>query len=126
MEIFWSWAKETGLSTVKMKNKLLLAQNKCGKTAWNNAASYKSAQILEKLWEWAKEVKLTRKELINKILLAEDEDGHTMWHRAAAEGRGNSQELDMLWGWAKEVGLSKVEMKLLLAKMVNRSGISQN
>jgi len=72
-EIFekvWNWAKEK-LITEEINNKLLLATDCEGRSAWHMAEIWGKSEILEKVWELAKE-KLTTEEINNKLLLATD------------------------------------------------------
>jgi hypothetical protein len=52
-----------------MNNKLLLATDNMGKTAWHVAAENGQLDLLHIIWEWAKE-NLTTDEMNNKLLLA--------------------------------------------------------
>ena len=65
--------------------KLLLAQDKEGKTARHVAVEGGNADILEKLWECAK--KELRKENINKLILTKEFDCLTAWHIAVKFGK---------------------------------------
>jgi len=71
------------LNPDELKNKLLLAKNKDGRTAWHRAAHKGSVAALEILWSWAKEGKLDPYKLKNKLLLAQDKHGEIAWQVAA-------------------------------------------
>jgi endo-1,4-beta-D-glucanase Y len=62
----WVWAKEN-LTREEINNKLLLATDYMGRTAWNVAASKGKVDVLHEIWQWAKE-NLTREEINNKLL----------------------------------------------------------
>jgi hypothetical protein len=55
LETLWNCTKEAKLNRDELKNKLLLAQNEVGETAWHLAAEGNNEVILQKLWVWAKE-----------------------------------------------------------------------
>jgi len=94
-------------------NKLLLAQDEEGRTAWQQAVFSHNIQVLQKLWECAKE-NLTAEEINNKLLLATDYEGRTAWHLAAEWG--NLGILQQVWQWAKEkLTTEEINNKLLLA-----------
>ena len=66
-------------------NKLLLAQNEKGQTAWHVAARWGNIKVLDTLWHWAVN-KLATKVLKDNLLLAKDLSGNTAWNVAAREG----------------------------------------
>jgi len=66
-------------------NKLLLAQNEKGQTAWHVAARWSNIKVLDTLWHWAVN-KLATKVLKDNLLLAKDLSGNTAWNVAAREG----------------------------------------
>jgi len=99
-EIFekvWDWAIEK-LTTEEINNKLLLAIDCKGRTAWHMAAWCGESEILQKVWEWAKE-KLTTEEVNNKLLLATDCEGRTVWHMVAT--CGIPEIFEKVWDCAK-------------------------
>jgi len=50
--------EEEELQQNQIKNKLFVAKDQYGNTAWHAAAQRGSVETLEKLWSWAKELKL--------------------------------------------------------------------
>jgi len=92
----WVWATEEKLNPNKIKNKLLLAKDKDGYTAWHRAADKGSLHALEILRNWAKEAELNPEEL----LLAQNGTGYTAWQIAAH--KSHLEELKKLWVWAKK------------------------
>jgi endo-1,4-beta-D-glucanase Y len=74
LEKLWKCANEN--ITREEINKLLLATDNMGKTAWHAAAENGGLDVLQKIWEWAKE-NLTCEEMNNKLLLATDNTGKT-------------------------------------------------
>jgi ankyrin repeat protein len=105
-------AEEEELQQDQIKNKLFVAKDKCGNTAWHAAAERGSVKVLEALWTWAKKAKLNTHEL----LLAQNKEGNTAWQLAAQTG--HLKLLQKLGAWAKEVEVNPNELKnkLLLAK----------
>jgi ankyrin repeat protein len=77
----------------EVNNRLLLAENEYGQTAWHLAAEIGNIQTLSKLWECAKEL-LTAGELKSTLLLAKDIRGNTACE--VAEKTGKQKELDIL------------------------------
>ncbi|MFT8259208.1 MAG: ankyrin repeat domain-containing protein, partial (plasmid) [Candidatus Symbiodolus clandestinus] len=100
-------AKEVKLN---LKDDLLLAKDKDGRTAWHWAAEDGTPETLEKLWEFSKEAKLNLKD---DLLLTKDKDGRTAWHWAAESGI--PETLEKLWEFSKEVKLN-LKDDLLLTK----------
>jgi len=105
-------AEEEELQQDQIKNKLFVAKDKCGNTAWHRAAKRGSIKALEALWTWAKKAKLNT----NELLLAQNKEGNTAWQLAAQTG--HLKLLQKLGVWAKEVEVNPDELKnkLLLAK----------
>ena len=97
-------------------NKLLLAQNIDGRTAWHLAAKGGNTKVWQNLWDWAIET-LTLQEINNELLLAKDDFEETVWHRAAKGG--NTHLLEKIWGWAKEtLNREELNKRLLLDKQI--------
>jgi ankyrin repeat protein len=71
LEKLWAWAKDN-LTQEELNNKLLLAKDLQGQTAWHRAAEGGHTKVLEKLCEWAKEQKLNIKD---NLLLVQDKEG---------------------------------------------------
>jgi ankyrin repeat protein len=97
-------------------NKLLLAKNIDGRTAWHLAAKGGNTKVWQNLWDWAVET-FTLQEINNELLLAKDDFEETVWHRATKGG--NTQLLEKILGWAKDT-LTREELnnRLLLDKEV--------
>jgi len=55
----WVWAEERQLNH-DLKNKLLIAKNQYGYTAWHREAAEESLEALEILWIWAEKPVLNR------------------------------------------------------------------
>jgi endo-1,4-beta-D-glucanase Y len=96
LQKIWEWAKEI-LTKEEINNKLLLATDNKGRTAWHVAASWGKLGVLLKIWEWAKE-NLTTEEINNKLLLATDSKGRTAWNLAAENAK-----LDCYKSWESEI-----------------------
>ena len=64
------------LTKDEINNKLLIATNNEGRTAWHWAAGWANIEAFEKLWVCAKE-NLTTEEINNKLLLATDNEETT-------------------------------------------------
>jgi ankyrin repeat protein len=104
-------------------NKLLLAQDKRGQTAWHLAACWGNIQVLDKLWDWAA-MKLSKQELKDKILLAEDFSGNTAWKAAARTG--NTEILQKrLESEKEEMTKEGVNKEFLLASVKLRGTVWQ-
>jgi ankyrin repeat protein len=69
------------LTKQEIKNKLLLATDSEGNTAWHLAAREGELHVLQKIWEMSKD-NLATEEIKNKLLLATDSKGTTAWQRA--------------------------------------------
>jgi ankyrin repeat protein len=104
--------EEEELTSDQIKNKLFVAKDQYGNTAWLTAAQSGSAEALNILWLWAKEAVLNPHEL----LLAQDNDGNTAWQLAAQTW--HLKILQKLGAWFQEVELNPDDLnnKLLLAK----------
>jgi hypothetical protein len=136
-------------------NKMLLATDAMGRTAWHMAAETNGVEALKLIWKWVgdrhdgaerghseasdttrasvKEEELQHNQLRHRLFVAKDKYGYTAWHRAA-EG-GSLEALELLWIWAKEVEVNQVELLLAesedgktafsLAEEKNHEGILQ-
>jgi hypothetical protein len=111
LQKLWEWGKET-LTAEELGNKLLLAKDKWGQTAWHLAAKNGNIEILEKLWEWGKGTR-TAEELCSNLLLAKDNMQHTAWHLAAKAA--NTAVLEKLNNWAKDAKINVI-YELCVAK----------
>jgi len=60
MERLWVFVKIAQLNQEELQNKLLLAKDKYGHTAWLKGAQGGSSKALEILWNCAKEAKLNQ------------------------------------------------------------------
>ena len=96
-------------------NKLLLAEDEEGRTAWHNAALSHNKEVSEKLWECAKR-NLTADELRSELLLAKDHSEMNAWHLAAKQGK--IEVLLKQWDLAKEI-LTIGEVTTLLLETDN-------
>jgi ankyrin repeat protein len=79
LEKLWAFAKEAQLNKDDVKNKLLLAKDMNGSTAWHQAAIGGRVEALETLWKLSKEAELNPDEL----LLAQSEEGDSSLHLEA-------------------------------------------
>ena len=55
VEELWVWGKEAQINPGGLQNKLLLAQDSEGRTAWHVAAERGSVELIDKMWICAKE-----------------------------------------------------------------------
>jgi len=69
---------------VNLKDDLLLAKDKNGKSAWDKAAYNCKEEILGKLWGWGRDVQVNLKD---DLLLANGSYGRTAWERAEEKGK---------------------------------------
>ena len=108
-------AGEEQLQPNQLKNKLFVARDQYGNTAWHGAAQRGSLKALETLWSWAKETELN----LHELLLDKNEEGNTAWQLAVK--RGNFEVLEKIWAWAKEEEINRNDLKnkFLLAKDKN-------
>jgi len=92
-------------------NKLLLAQDEKGRTAWHQAVFSHNIQVSEKLWECAKRNPRAH-DLRKKLLFAKDFNKMNAWHLAVQEGKIEVllKQLEL----AKEELLTEEVKKLLL------------
>ena len=111
----FDWAKEVQLNRDELKNKVLLDQEKEGRSTWFLAAYSGKVRLLQELWDLARR-KGNTKEISSKLLLARSEFGETVLHMAVAGC--SAMILEKMWVFAKEAQLNVYELKnkLLLAK----------
>jgi hypothetical protein len=93
-------------------NKMLLAKDDLGSTAWHLTVYSHNIQVQERLWECAKR-NLTAHELSKEMLFAEDCEGNNAWHLAARNG--NLEVLLKQCELVKEKLTTEEENKLFLA-----------
>jgi len=105
LQKLWVWSEEWQLITNMLKEKLLLAKDKDGRTAWHCAAFFGKLEGLKTLWSFAKEVELN----IDELLLAGAEQRQTALHLAAQNN--HTEILQKLWVWTEEWQLNKNELK---------------
>jgi ankyrin repeat protein len=93
-------------------NKMLLAKDKQGRTAWHQTAFSQNILVQEKLWECAKR-NLTAHELRRELLFAEDHEGMNAWNLTVRKGK--LEVLLKQWELVKENLTTEEVNKLLLA-----------
>ena len=108
--------EEKELQPNQIKNKLFVAKDKYGNTAWHGAAQRGSLKALETLWIWAKEAGLN----INELLLVQNEGGNTAWQLAAQTG--HLKLLQKLGVWAKEAQVNRNDLKDKLLQATDQDG----
>ena len=72
-------ARRKATKSYELKNKLLLAKNQYGYTAWHREEAEDSLGALEILWIWAEKAVLNR----YKVLLIQNNEGYTARQLAA-------------------------------------------
>jgi len=107
--------EEEELQPQQIKNKLFLAEDQCGNTAWHGTAQRGSLKSLKVLWSWAKEAGLKPHEL----LLVKNKERNNVW-QVAVKG-GHFEVLEKIWAWAEEAGINRNDLKneFLLVKEDN-------
>jgi hypothetical protein len=114
----WVWAEEAQQNANELKQKLLLAKDKYGITAWNLATLFGRLQALEALWSWAKEAELNPHEL----LLAQNEEGCTILH--VASEKKHVEILHKRCVCTKEAQLNAIELKKKILPAKDNYGIT--
>ena len=74
-------AEDAPLNTDDLKNKCLVAKERCGYTAWHRAIDKRNFEELGTIWSWDKEAEINPEEL----LLAKNNRGITAWNMAAGK-----------------------------------------
>jgi len=78
----------------EINNKLLLATDDMGRSAWHLAVEGSNLEALLKIWQWANEAQ-TREEIKYKLLLATDNMGRNIWQVAADQEK--LTQLQQMW-----------------------------